>query len=297
VKAMAKFRHVHVSFWQDAKVLEEMTPEDKYFYIYLLTNPNTTQIGIYQITKKQMAFELGYSIESINSLVDRFENAHKVIKYNLQTREMALLNWGKYNLVKGGKPVLDCIEKELREVKDASLIGLVAERIPNESIKNLFLRYVNDTSKDTLDDTYHVTYNDTLTTSTTISGEKEKQKEKEKIVVVVNPFSFYQENFGVISPFISDSIQNWINDVGEEIVIEAMKRALKQHKKWNYAEGILQDWVRNNVRTLSDIEAYEAEWKRKRKGKAKIQGDLKVKAGPDIPREFVYDIHAGEDWP
>jgi DnaD/phage-associated family protein len=297
VKAMAKFRHVHVSFWQDAKVLEEMTPEDKYFYIYLLTNPNTTQIGIYQITKKQMAFELGYSIESINSLVDRFENAHKVIKYNLQTREMALLNWGKYNLVKGGKPVLDCIEKELREVKDASLIGLVAERIPNESIKNLFLRYVNDTSNDTLDDTYNVTYNDTLTTSATISGEKEKEKQKEKIVVVVNPFSFYQENFGVISPFISDSIQNWINDVGEEIVIEAMKRALKQHKKWNYAEGILQDWVRNNVRTLSDIEAYEAEWKRKRKGKAKIQGDSQVKAGPDIPREFVYDIHAGEDWP
>jgi DnaD/phage-associated family protein len=278
---MAKFRHVHVSFWQDAKVLEEMTPEDKYFYIYLLTNPNTTQIGIYQITKKQMAFELGYSIESINSLVDRFENAHKVIKYNLQTREMALLNWGKYNLIKGGKPVLDCIEKELKEVKDTSLIRLIAEKIPNESIKNLFLRYANDT----LDDT------------STIRGQKEKQKEKEKIVVVVNPFSFYQENFGVISPFISDSIQNWINDVGEEIVIEAMKRALKQHKKWNYAEGILQDWVRNNVRTLSDIEAYEAEWKRKRKGKAKIQGDLQVKAGPDIPREFVYDIHAGEDWP
>ncbi len=69
---MAKYRQVHTTFWQDPKVLEEMTPEDKYFYLYLLTNPNTTQIGVYQITKKQMAFDLGYSTESINSLLHRF---------------------------------------------------------------------------------------------------------------------------------------------------------------------------------------------------------------------------------
>ena len=44
---MAMFRKVHTEFWTDPKVLEEMTPEDKYFMLYLLTNPNTTQIGIY----------------------------------------------------------------------------------------------------------------------------------------------------------------------------------------------------------------------------------------------------------
>lgn len=60
---MAVYRQVHVSFWQDPKVIEEMTPEDKYFYLYLLTNPSTTQIGVYSITKKQMAFDMGYSID------------------------------------------------------------------------------------------------------------------------------------------------------------------------------------------------------------------------------------------
>ena len=49
---MAIYRHVHVEFWKDPKVLEELTPEDKLFFIYLLTNPNTTQIGVYKITKK-----------------------------------------------------------------------------------------------------------------------------------------------------------------------------------------------------------------------------------------------------
>ena len=133
---MAIFRKLHTAFWQDAKVIEELTPEDKFFFIYLLTNPATTQIGIYQITKKQMSFELGYSIESINSLMDRFENHHKLIKYNPYTREIALKNWGKYNLDRSGKPMLDCVKKELEEVSDISLIEYVSKGIKKEDIKD-----------------------------------------------------------------------------------------------------------------------------------------------------------------
>lgn len=135
---MAKFRQVYNDFWSDPKVVEEMTPEDRYFFLYLLTNPCTTQIGIYKVTKKQMGFDLGYSTESINALVDRFENHHKLISYNAETREMALKNWGKYNLNKGGKPVIDCIKKELEEVKDISLIKYVSLNIKNEAIKEIY---------------------------------------------------------------------------------------------------------------------------------------------------------------
>ena len=92
---------VRTEFWKNPIVSEEMTPEDKYFYLYLLTNPNTTQIGIYQITKKQMAFDLGYSIESVQSLLERFIRHHKLIRYNPETRELAIKNWEKITSVKG----------------------------------------------------------------------------------------------------------------------------------------------------------------------------------------------------
>ncbi len=65
-----------------------------------------------------MAFDLGYSIESAQSLLNRFIQHHKVIRYNPETRELAIENWGKYNLQKGGKPVFS----ELKEVEDTSLI-------------------------------------------------------------------------------------------------------------------------------------------------------------------------------
>lgn len=136
--AKAKFRMVHTSFWNDPHVSEEMTVEDKYFFLYLLTNEHTTQIGIYTITKKQMAFELGYSIESVNALMQRFIEHHKLIRYNTETRELAVKNWGKYNLQRGGKPMLDCVKSELKQVKDMSLVQFVAERIENPSIKALY---------------------------------------------------------------------------------------------------------------------------------------------------------------
>jgi len=79
-------------------------------------------------------------------------------------------------------------------------------------------------------------------------------------VVVVDPIQFYQENFGVLNSFITEEIIHWINDMGSELVVEAMKRALKQQKKWNYAEGILKNWANENVKTLQDVEALETEF-------------------------------------
>ena len=85
-------RIVDTSFWNDDKVIETFSPEDKLFMLYLLTNPHTTQLGVYPISKKYMAFELGYSIEAVSVLIDRFENKYKMIKYSNETKEVAVKN-------------------------------------------------------------------------------------------------------------------------------------------------------------------------------------------------------------
>ncbi|MCI9061388.1 MULTISPECIES: hypothetical protein [Romboutsia] len=182
---MAIYRHVHVEFWKDPKVLEELTPEDKLFFIYLLTNPNTTQIGVYKITKKQIAFELGFSIESVNVLMDRFINNYGFIKYNNDTREICLKNWGKYNLNKLGKPMLDCVKSELKNVDDKSLLEFIKPSISKEEIVSLFdeaiyLDKVNDDNFKFNDKDYD-TYNDRYTLSTQNKKEKEKENKNKNI--------------------------------------------------------------------------------------------------------------------
>jgi DnaD/phage-associated family protein len=275
---LARFRMIHTEFWDDPRVSEEMTPEDKYFFLYLLTNSNTTQIGIYQITKKQMAFDMGYSIESINSLLERFINHHKIVIYNPETRELAIKNWGKYNFNKGGKPVLDCVKSELNSVKDKSLISFVSERILKDEIKKVYDSYttrgriVEEDNKKTQTPSTQG-FHDTSTTGgqeEEEEEEKQKQKEKEKQEKEEEEKSrdvatdFYQQNFGILSPFIGECIVKWEEDLGYEIVIEAMKRALKQQKKWSYAESILRDWANNNAKSLADIQALDKEFERRK---------------------------------
>ena len=145
-------RIVDTSFWNDEKVVERFTPEDRYFMLYLLTNPHSTQLGVYQITKRHMAFELGYSVEAVSALIDRFQNRYGIIKYSTETSEVAIKNYLKYSIVKGGKPVEDLLIKELALIKDKSLLRYVYDNIHdcetlNETIKGFLPRLIGEKEK------------------------------------------------------------------------------------------------------------------------------------------------------
>ena len=149
---MAVKRIVDTGFWTDDKVGDSFSPEDKYFFLYLLTNPHTTQLGIYQVTKKLMAFETGYSVEAITVLLDRFSNKYGIIKYSEKTKEIAIKNYLRHSIVKGGKPVEDLLVKEISAVKDKTLLRFVYSNLIefdnlNASVKNI-LSLMNDIDND-----------------------------------------------------------------------------------------------------------------------------------------------------
>ncbi|EEK89230.1 DnaD domain-containing protein [Bacillus cereus] len=270
---MAIFRQVHTSFWNDVKVQEDFTPEDKYFFLYLLTNPQTKQIGVYQITKKQMAFETGYSHETIKALMQRFEDYHKIIKYDNETRELVIFNWGKYNLKKAGKPVEDLIKKELKEVKNISLLIPICKHIEQKSIKKLIETFIHDS------------YNDTLTNRGTSRGQEEeeekeqeqeeKEQEEQEVPLVVENLAidFYMKNFGHISPFMGEEINQWIDELNQSLVVEAMKIALENNKRnWAYTKGILKDWHQQGFKTIQDVETAQATFRRQQSKKRTGKG-------------------------
>lgn len=114
---MAIYRNLHVSFWNDTKVIDEMTAEDRYFMLYLLSNPHTNQVGCYEISIRDISKETGYTEECIKKLLDRFDKKLKVAKYSKKTKELLVLNWYKYNWTSSPK-VRACIEKELKDLKN-----------------------------------------------------------------------------------------------------------------------------------------------------------------------------------
>ena len=200
---MSKFRQIQTSFWSDTYIQEEMTAEDKYFYLYLMTNEFTTQIGIYPITKKQIAFDLGYSMESVQALLQRFETYHELIKYDTETREIILLKWAENNLNVGGKPVQDLIKKEISQVKNKEFLFLMYDNCPENSLKNfidsLLENYKKTNNFNTSYESLDVSLNDTgainnkeeiiNNNNNNINNLKniiEIQEQKEKVVVNSN---------------------------------------------------------------------------------------------------------------
>lgn len=113
---MAVYRNVQLSFWTDNKVEDDFTPEDKYFYIYLLTNPQTNICGCYEVSYSTITHQTGYSKDTIERLLDRFENIHKVIKFSKNTKEVLILNWYKYNWNKSEKTLVG-VENVAKHIK------------------------------------------------------------------------------------------------------------------------------------------------------------------------------------
>ena len=155
---MAFYRTISISFWTDSKVVDTFTPEDKYFYLYLFTNPHTNLSGCYEISVKQVVNETGYSMDTIENLIHRFEDFHKVISYSRQTKEILLLNWHKYNWTKSDK-FLKSLEKEIQKVKNPEFRSYLWSVLRGDDTVSIPYGYRMDTSN-TVTNTNTVTNSD-----------------------------------------------------------------------------------------------------------------------------------------
>jgi DnaD/phage-associated family protein len=326
---MAKYRIVRTEFWNNPIVEEEMTPEEKYFYLYLLTNPHTTQIGIYKITKNQMAFHLGFPLEKVQALMERFIQHHKLIRYNPETRELAMKDWGKDNFHKGGKPIMDCVFSELKKVQDLTLIPYVSEAIPKEEIQELYDSFCHreemaarnnvydSIAMDTYTDSPYIKLDDTSPRRNTIRGQKEKENKKEKQRIGSQPnkefapnsvslpnqdnaseiMEFWDVNgFGFTNVNGKQQLLAWLEDshflLPKEMILKAMGIACHNNKRrLNYVEAILRNWENESLLSPADVDSHQAS----QQAVTKSRQSTEIRSGRDVPSGFQLDLTAGEE--
>lgn len=136
---MAIYRNVSMNFWNDTKVSDDFSPEDKYFMLYCLTNPLTNLCGCYEISVKQMARDTGYTEETIRVLLDRF-NKYDIIKYNPTFKELLIKNWHKYNWSNSNKLDKPLLE-EIQKIKTPEFHNYLAEIYNKRDTVSIRYRY------------------------------------------------------------------------------------------------------------------------------------------------------------
>ena len=265
---MAVYRHIHIDYWQDGFVLD-LTPEEKYFYIYLMTNSKTSQCGIYELPKRIIETETGYNRETVDKLLNRFVE-YKKIKYCKETGEIFLINWLKHNKLSSPK-VKKCVYTELKKIKSIDMINLFL----NECNK---YGYTLDESEIKINmgmDRVSIPIPQVENNFEHGYGEKEKQKEKQKeeekykekeVTHSVGRFKkLYEQNIGLINGIVAE----WLMEISETIDYDLFKRAIEiatNRGKFNkgYVSGIIKQWLDNNIKTYDDLKAYEIGVKNRR---------------------------------
>lgn len=242
---MAIYRNVNITFWTDTKVSDDFSPEDKYFMLYCLTNNYTNLCGCYEISIKQMARDTGYNEETIEKLLERFKNIHKVIFYNKENKELLIKNWYKYNWTKSeklDKPLL----KEIENIKTFEFKRIVADEYNKRD--TVSIPY-------TVTDTYPIDTTVTASVSDTVSETDSEIAEITKC---------YEENIGLITSATAEVLFDYLKDMNKDLIIKAIKIASISNKRsCKYIQGILNDWNRKGIKTLLDAENEQNNFKNK----------------------------------
>ena len=192
---MAIYRNISMTFWTDSKIAEDFTPEDKYFYLYLMTNPLTNLPGCYEISVRQMSIDTGYTKETIQKLLDRMISVHNVVRYSTETREILILNWGKYNWNNSPK-LRKCVEEQIKHIKNTDFKTYVESLFYGRDMVSIPYTYGSDTS-------VSVSVSDTVSVS-------EKPKKKK-----------YGEYKHV--SLTEDEYNKLVSDYGEQAVLAGIK--------------------------------------------------------------------------
>lgn len=118
---------------------------------------------------------------------------------------------------------------------------------------------------------------------------KRNEKKQNDTTNTTDAIQFFQGNFGLVSPYVAEDIIHWINDLGESLVLYAMKRALDRgSSNWGYVKAILAAWVKKGIRSVEDAKAEEVTYRRRREKKVG-RGPSGYRAGGQSAAEIVPD--------
>ncbi|AMB99888.1 hypothetical protein AWM75_07865 [Aerococcus urinaehominis] len=210
-------RVVATDFWYSPLVTNELSRDEIFFMLYLKTNPQTSQLGIYKLPMQIMETQVQMPAAEINALLNSLQYNHDLIAYNRSTNEIAILEYLSYSILTGGTPVERILKREIHHVESLELLTKVqakmtdywhrSERAIDGCLAELFAKEIANRSR--------TEYADQL---------------------------------------LADLHDFWSDYFTADLIDEAYKRSKYKNAPDQYAKTILTDWQKRGVTSLKDVQ-------------------------------------------
>ncbi|TRM08771.1 DnaD domain protein [Lentibacillus cibarius] len=98
----------------------------------------------------------------------------------------------------------------------------------------------------------------------TLIKQNETKQNVNKDLGYARVIQFAQKSFMVLSDKQTHKLDSYYDSLGETLVIEAMRRAQIDGKKFDYASGIMREWFNKGVKNMDDVARDDNNFKRYR---------------------------------
>lgn len=132
---MSKKRFIDTHFWSDVWV-DNLSRDERYFFMYLLTNNKTSIAGVYEIPIKMIAFETDFEK---NEVIEMFEKIKSKVRYIdgwvVMRNGIKNQNYRNSKIQRGIEIILEQCPAELLEFMDIPKDFVMNTTLPVEKPK------------------------------------------------------------------------------------------------------------------------------------------------------------------
>ena len=109
---MAKYRNIHVKLWKDP-VVQKLSSDNKLLWIYLLTNEQLNESGVYILTPQTISNETGLTIEQ--GTKGLIEGLRGLVEYDTVSQVVWIINF--FNYQHASTNMLKSVQNDIKYIK------------------------------------------------------------------------------------------------------------------------------------------------------------------------------------
>ncbi|AJD26583.1 DnaD domain protein [Clostridium botulinum] len=272
--AEVKWIKITTNMFDDEKIklIDAMPERDTIHYIWirLLVQAGKTNANGYIFLNENVP----YTEEMLSTIFNRPLNSVRLALKTLmdfgmieiqEDKLIKITNWSKHQNIEGMEKVRE--QNRLRKQKQRAKEKKLLQAAKDETCGVKMDSHSMSRDSHAIEEEVEVDIEEDIDIDIdkeVVEESKITTAEAKKFLDVINVF---ENNVHPITPIELEKLQDWSQDVSNEVIIMAIEEAVEYNARtMKYINKILNNWFSKGLKTLKAVNAYKRDWADKKKG-------------------------------